>query len=292
MGPRMFGRFFRARRLDHPSKPADADGSLHEMNLLTMDGRIALSSGDGKTALEKFKRLHVLIEHRFSSNSVFFATSFVDLAEAYALVRQKTEARLSLDQALSLYARIGVDDQRLDRLETSLLRVCERQGHFPAAEQVARNRIKRLAAVGTARDLDRASLQDSLDRILANQQRFAEALELLLDSRKIFEGCADTDPADYAVCLAELGHVYLLSQDFRCSEESCRKALAIFTERNGATSIEAAKALDDLAVTLAFRARESDDRQFAAESIDWATRAHHIFITSLETNHLAVRGKI
>jgi tetratricopeptide (TPR) repeat protein len=269
-----------------PNNVAKATDAINEMNLLTMDGRAALRAGDSATALEKFQRLHGLIEQKFPSESAFIATSLVDLGRAYILAGQKNEARLSLEQALSLYKRIGIADQRLDWAETLLLRVCEIQGHFPAAEQVLRDRIKRLAALGTARDLDRASAQDWLGSILDNQGRFAEAIELLSDSRRIFETHTKADPADYAVCLAQLGYAHRDARDYQSAEECFRKALANSIARNGTNSAETAKALDNLAVTLGLRAQQVGNRQLAAEAIESAKRAHDIFVGTLGPDHI------
>lgn len=252
---------------------------LGEMSLLTMNGRAALMEGDGAKALALLSKKHDMVVARFGADSAFAGTSFIDLAEAYHMVRKQEQARSAVEKAFAIYQKLDRKDAQLDRLEETMMRIYAMQGHSFEVERIAIARIARLRDLGAGSDEDRAIAQDNLALLYLNSQRFEEAIVLLRDSLTIFDRVAGPAARNTGICCLYISRALLRGPNWEDAENLAeaehygRRALECAKSNAGEDDMAAAIAADELAVTVAFSVRKTQDSAKAADALslsEWA----------------------
>src|SRR6266511_2728774 len=130
--------------MDDMTMDSDEDSDqLGEATRLTLQGRAALEEGNGPVAYELLSKKHEIVKKIFGPAAGYTGTSFIDLAQALHLAGRTKEARAAINEALSIYERLGRTDQMRDRLEHALMDICARQGHSFEVERIAKIRAER-----------------------------------------------------------------------------------------------------------------------------------------------------
>ena len=251
---------------DDPDGP-DQLSALMQVTLLTMEGREALVQGDGVRALDILSRKHKQLLEVFAKDSAFAGTSFVDLAEALHLLGNQKEARQAINAALAIFNRVDRHDDMRNRLERVLIDVCRRQGHAFVVEELLRVRTTSGGNSSSEDDLRRATEQDELAMMFFRRREYDKALKLLLNSKDVFEQAGVSAHADLAVCCQFLARVYLHTERYHESVTCGRQAAEYAAQAHGESSLELTMVRDELAVALAFFARQNDDAAIAHEAI-------------------------
>lgn len=259
--------------------------SLIAITRLAMKGRAALEAGRTDEALDILSQKHELVREMFSVESGCYATSLVDLAEAYALAGRMGEARSSVKEALASYERLDPTDEQLDRVETSLLDICARRGHFFEVERVARLRIERLRAAGPESEQERAIAQDGLGKVFLDQQRYDEAVGMFAEALAVFERQQDGASDDVRVCCLYLARAHGRLEQYEQAVAFGRRAVGCAEQAYGVDSEEAAEVSDELAVLLGLFATERGDIAMARESLERSSRALATFEALHDRRH-------
>lgn len=233
---------------------------------LQLDGWAALHEGDFSRALELFKRRHPEVVRRYGPNDTLTGTSFLDLAQAHHFCGEQREARAALGEALRIYESVNRQDGNLDRLETTLIEVCGRQGHFHEVERLSKQRIARLAPF-PEHDQMRAITQDQLALVYNREGRFAEAAPLLENSLAIFQRELKPDARDITVCQKYLLYCYRNLGQLERAEHFGRAVVESQLRVHGEESSPYQEASDELAFTLAVIAERDSDPEKAREAV-------------------------
>jgi CHAT domain-containing protein len=270
-----------------PRKPRE--DNFGEMMKLTFEGRAALAAGEPIKALELLRKKHALVLQRFGKNSVFAATSGVDLGEALLGCGQYAEAGQLLAWSATRYRELDTNDERALRALGAAAMAAYQAADYQSAEAQYKVLITDLETRGEKFQLFRAAEQDHLAQVLLRQNRFSEAEPLLVEALSVFERAA-SDEESTAICLSLLGKLYFQTGRFREAEAASRRALSVLERTAGENSIHVAKELDHLAMSLAMRAQSERKRELAAEAVSLGERAVKILAEQLPPSHPSVYG--
>lgn len=274
----MWGRKTKSRTPNAASPTTSGPShSLMAIMRLAREGREALEAGRGDEALTILSQKHELVREMFPVESGSYAASLVDLADAYALVGRMREARGAVQEAIATYQRLEAADEQLDHVETSLIGICARQGHFFEVERIAKLRIERLRTGGADADLQRAVTQDELGKVFLDQQRYDEAIAMFTEALPVFEQQGDGSGEDVGVCCLYLARAYGRLEQYEHAVTFGRRAVACAEQVYGVDSEGAAVVSDELAVLLGLYAVELGDAAMAQESLERSARALTIF---------------
>jgi len=258
------------------------------MMKLTMEGRFALEAGEPSKALKLLRKKHRLVLKNFGEESVFAATSGVDLGQALLACGDYDEAAKILKWSAERYRTMDVDDQRAIRAASASAMAAYQAANYAMAEEMFRQLITDLERRGEAFDFSRAEEMDHLAQLLTRQDRFDEAEHVLHQALSIFERLSPASPAS-SISLSLLGRVYFNTRRYRESEAVSRRALTIF-EQFSPGSVEVAKELDHMAMSLAMRAHSENRKDLAEEAATMGDRAVAIFAATLPPSHPSVSG--
>ena len=264
------------------------DNSFAEMMSLTYLGRDALASGRFTDARDLLSKKHNLVLASFGRDSVFAATSSVDLAEALIQCAENETARELLAWSIRRYRAFDVNDERQIRALSLSAMAAYHAADYGQAEQEFRALIEDLRDRGAAFSVMRAKEQDHLAQVLARQARYEEAEALLLDSLAILESASEE--VAVGTCLGMLASVYFNSNRFREAEAFRRRSLKIHEEIFGEDSAYVAMDLDHIAMALAMRAQVENRRDLAEEAVECGERAERMFSITLPPSHRSVHG--
>jgi tetratricopeptide (TPR) repeat protein len=260
----------------------EAGGGLAQINMLTMEGRAAIAMGRPVEGLQFLREKHGLILARFGNDTVFSATSAVDLGEALSACGEVAEAGELLTWAIARYQALEVDDERLDQALTASAMASYAASDYVRAEKLFLSVISRAESRGPQANQERAAALDHLAQLHTRQGLHERGRELALQALAIFE-TEDPGGIDTAICLGMLASADFHLNRYRDAEMQNRRALAIF-EAQG-QELHAAKTLDHLAAALCLRAQSESDRGLAAQAIGHSERALEIFQRLLPPNH-------
>jgi hypothetical protein len=157
------------------------------MLTLTMEGRAALASGEPVRALDLLRRKHALVIQRFGEQSVFAATSGVDLGEALLGCGEYEEAGELLRWSAARYRELDTNDERAIRAMSAAAMAAYQAADYGSAEAQFKALIADLRSRGEDFEQRRAEEQDHLAQVLIRQQRYHEAEPLLVDTLSVFE---------------------------------------------------------------------------------------------------------
>jgi len=240
---------------------------LMKVTQLTVQGRTALTEGDGPRALDILSRKHEILLKIFPPGTSSVGTSLIDLSEALLLVGRQQESRKAIEEALVIFKQLDRRDEMRERLELHLIEVCRRQGHAFLVESLLRERIERGDGPSLDEALARAVNQDELPMQFIQQRQYDKALPLLMDSKAIFERAGEAVLADLSVCHLYLSRLHLQTEEFEPAVAHGRSAVDCAKRAKGPDSFEVAMTRDELAVSLAFCARRDNDAAAARESL-------------------------
>jgi len=260
---------------------------MMRMLMLTDKGRAALEEGHAVEAYQILKEKHLLVVDYWGENSVFAATSAIDLADACLACGDAVEADKLIEWALMRYRALEVNDGRQLRAEIAWATSAYQSADYVLAEQRFLGLIEHCRAAGAEHDIQRAIAQDYLAQVYLRQSRSEDAEPLLLNSLAIFESDG-SDPGAIAVCLCLIAGLQYAGERFREAEHLQRRAIEIY-EAN-ADEIGLAKSLDHLGAALAMRAQREQRAELAMEAAQHGERAVAIFQQYLPSNHYSVQG--
>lgn len=264
---------------------SESDAFL-EMMRLTMEGRAALAAGKPIQALSMLKRKHALVLEKWGEESLFSATSGVDLGDALLSCGHYEEGRDVLAWSVGRYRTLGVDDHRLLRAMSAAALAAYQAADYAEAELQYKALLSDLDTRGAEFRSERACELDNLAQVYIRQERSQDAEPLLLEALGIFQEQGNED--DAAVCLAMLGRVYFKTNRFREAEAAQRQALEIEERNHGSESVRVAQGLDHLASCLAMRAQRERRKDLAEEAVALGERATGIFDRGLPATHPSV----
>lgn len=267
----------------------DKDDDFAEMIKLTMEGRAALDLGEPVKALELLRKKQALIVKTFGENSVFAATSGVDLGSALLECGEYEEAGELLRWSVARYRELDINDKRAITAMSQAAMAAYQAADYGSAEVQLKALIADLRGRGGEFEVSRAQQQDHLAQVLLRQERYDEAEPLLVEALSVFER-STIDEYHTATCLSLLGRLYSRTYRFREAEAVHRRALALFEQTYGEDFLYVAKELDHLAISLAMRAQSENKRDLAAEAVSLGERAVRIFTANLPPWHPSVFG--
>lgn len=270
-----------------PQGVKEGPDGMARMLELTFAGREALAQGHANQALELLKEKHELVIDYWGKETLFAATSAVDLAEAYLAFGETSEADKLLEWALHRYRALEVNDERLLRAELSWAISAYQAADYINAEQRFLALIAHHRAGGAQHDLARAVALDYLAQVYLRQSRTKDAEPLLLDALAIFEHDG-SDSGATAVCLSMLARLRYMEERYREAEQLQRRAIGIY-ESSG-DEINLAKELDHLGTSLAMRAQLEQRAELAVEAAKSGERAVAIFEMYLPPSHSSLLG--
>ncbi|MGR9249447.1 CHAT domain-containing protein [Rhizobium leguminosarum] len=255
------------------------------MITLTHAGRLALAQGHARQALELLSEKHTLVIATWGKDSVFSATSAVDLADACLAVGNMREANDLLEWSIGRYMALGIDDERVLRAQLALAISAYQAADYQRAEKRFTSLINRYEALGPAQDFARAIAMDYLAQVYLRQSKTNAAEPLLLKALTIFER-EGSDPSATAICLGLLARIRFMNERYREAEQLQRRAIAIHEATKDEMSL--AKELDHIGATLAMRAQSEQRRELAVEAVVHGERAIAIFEKYLPADHVSL----
>jgi CHAT domain-containing protein len=195
----------------------------------------------------------------------------------------------SLRASAARYRELDTNDERAIRALSAAAMAAYQAADYESAEVQFKELIADLQGRGEEFELSRAHQQDHLAQVMLRQGRYDEAEPLLVEALSVFER-TELGEEDTAICLGLLGRLYFQTNRFREAEAVGRRALALFEQLFGEDSLNVAKALDHVAMSLTMRAQSENKKDLAAEAIALGVRAVSIFTANLPPSHPSVFG--